>query len=367
MFRPWRWRFGWWILIPLFAVIPTRLPAGAPTKTLDLHSFGYPEPPCDYMFQDSDAYAKRHIEFLDSEHLLVSFPLLQASVCHNQPLSNQDFRSVLLDLSGHQVSSFDWKRTEVFNVQAGPDGDILAITPTGIRVMDKSFRSVQEIFLSTDVFPSSFMAGGLTVELAPSRKGFAAIFGREISAVAKPYATYFADPIPVRQEFEANTSNVAIGDGILASIILQDRTATLSIGQKSFSCVNAAWIVVPIPLHPVCLTDNFRLVELREGGDQTLIADVHSLAPGRNSGFRYELTDASAGRLLLDSHGTRFAISDSWGFGYYRLVGIYDLRTKRQVFRAQFPIDSDVAISPSGTLLAVRDRTRLDIYGVGQQ
>lgn len=355
------------MLISFFAAIPTRLSAGAPTKTIDLHSFGYPEPPCDYMFQDSDAYAKRHIEFLDSEHLLVSFPLLQASVCHNQPLSNQDFRSVVLDLSGHQISSFDWKRTEVFNLQAGPDGDILAITPTGIRVMDKSFRSVQDILLPGDVFQRSFMTMGLAVELAPSRKGFAAIFGREISAVAKPHAAYFGGQIPVREEFEANTFNVAIGDGILAPIILQDRTATLNIEQKSFSCVNAAWIVIPIPMRPVCLTDNFRIVELREGGGQSLIADVHSLAPGRNSGFRYELTDANVGRLLLDSHGARFAISDSRGFGYYRLVGIYDLRIKRQVFRAQFPIDSDVAISPSGTLLAVRDRTRLDIYDVGQQ
>ena len=87
---------------------------------------------------------------------------------------------------------------------------------------------------------------------------------------------------------------------------------------------------------------------------------------GRHSGFRYELTDTNVGRLLLDSHGARFAIGDYRGFGYYRLVGIYDLCAKRQVFRAQFPIDSDMAISPNGNLLAVRERTQLDIYAIGQ-
>jgi hypothetical protein len=358
MFSPWRGRICRWMLIYLLAAIPTRLSGGASTKTIDLHSIGYPEPPCDYMFQDSDAYAKRHIEFLDSGHLLVSFPSLQTSDCHNRQLTNQDFRSVVLDLSGNQISSLDWKRTEVFNLQAGPDGDILAITPTGIRLMDRSFRSIQDI---------SLPAIGLAVELAPSRKGFAAIFGQQISAVAKPHTVYFGGQIPLQEEFQANTSNVAIGDGILASIFVEDRTATLNADQRSFSCVKAAWIVIPTTLRPVCLTDNYRLVELREGGGESLIADVHSLAPGRNSGFRYELTDANVGRLLIDSHGARFGISDSWGFGYYRLVGIYDLRAKRQVFRGQFPIDSDVAISPSGTLLAVRDRTRIDIYDIGQQ
>lgn len=227
MFSPWKGRIGQWLLISLCAAIPTRVSAGSPKKTIDLHSIGYPEPPCDYMFQDSDAYAKRHIEFLDSEHLLVSFPFLQTSVCHDQQLSNQDFRSVVLDLSSNQISSFDWKRTEVFNLQAGPDGDILAITPTGIRLMDKNFRSVQDILLPADGFPRSFMAVGLAVELAPSRNGFAAIFGRQISAVARPHAAYFGGQVPLQEEFQANTFNVAIGDGILAPIIMEERTATL--------------------------------------------------------------------------------------------------------------------------------------------
>ena len=254
MLVPLRMRFAHCILISLFAAIPTHLSAAPPTKTIDLHSIGYPEPPCDYMFQDSDAYAKRHIEFLDSEHLLVSFPFRQTSVCHDQQLSDQNFRSVVLDLSGNQISSFDWKRTEVFNLQAGPDGDILAITPTGIRLMDKSFRSVQDILLPGYAFPRSFMAIGLAVELAPSRKGFAAIFGREISAVAKPHAAYFGGQLPLQEQFQANTFNVAVGDGILASIIVEDRTATLNIDQKAFSCFKAAWIAIPTAMRPVCLT-----------------------------------------------------------------------------------------------------------------
>jgi hypothetical protein len=363
---PLRVRFARWIFVwQLFAAIPVNVAAAGPITAIDLRLVGYPEPPCDYLFQDSDAYEKRHIEFLDSEHLLVSFPFPQARPCPaDLQLSRETFRSVVLDLSGNEMSSFDWNRAEIFNVQAGPDGHILAVTAAGIRVMDKNFRPVQEIPLPSDAFPRAFMPMAIAIELPPSRHGFTVIFGRGFSAVSKGYSVYFGGETPVKEEFQENTNEVAVGDGILAPLTRGNERRTLSINQKSYACAKARWIVIPTTESPICLTSNFQLVEMREGGNQSVIANLRSLAPGRNSGFRYELTDANSGRLLLDSHGARFAITDSSGFGYYRLVAIYDLRLRKQVYRAQFPISSDVAVSPNGNLLAVREKAQLKIHRI---
>jgi hypothetical protein len=79
------------------------------------------------MFQDrDDAYSKRHVEFLDAERLLISFPL-RALPCdkNNQPPAEK-YRSVVIDIAGRPLRSFDWLPGE--NVQIGPDGHIRMIS-----------------------------------------------------------------------------------------------------------------------------------------------------------------------------------------------------------------------------------------------
>ncbi len=64
---------------------------------------------------------------------------------------------------------------------------------------------------------------------------------------------------------------------------------------------------------------------------------------------------------MFFSHGARFPITDSSGLGYYLRVAVVDIGSKRIVFRKQYPIDSDVAISPDGRVLAVRRKTNLTL------
>jgi hypothetical protein len=90
---------------------------------------------------------------------------------------------------------------------------------------------------------------------------------------------------------------------------------------------------------------------------------LHWLAPGWNSGFRWDLASGRA-RVLFFSHGARFPITDTGGFGYYLRVAVVDLASGTIVLRAQYPINSDVAISPDGHLLAVRTKARLTLTGM---
>lgn len=71
-------------------------------RVIDLKAIGYPQPPCDYMFQ-VDSYPKNHLEFLNSERLLVSFPADTSNCDKKDGYSGRNaskYRSVVMDLSG---------------------------------------------------------------------------------------------------------------------------------------------------------------------------------------------------------------------------------------------------------------------------
>ena len=95
-----------------------------------------------------------------------------------------------------------------------------------------------------------------------------------------------------------------------------------------------------------------------------MIADLHAIAPGWNSGFRYLLSNANSQRILFYSHGRRFPVTDAWGFGNYYKVALVELKSKKVIFQQNFPANSDVAISPDGRLIVVREQARLTLYPV---
>jgi hypothetical protein len=325
-------------------------------QEIDLRKIGYPAR-CDYMFQDKDAYAKRHVEFLDDEHLLVSFPL-RALPCdkNNQP-PGEKYRSVLIDTAGRQLHSFDWLPGE--NIQAGPDGHILMTSGWEIRILDSDFSILQRVewISAQDRERVPNWRGGLMV--APSRHGFVVADGYPQNRTA-----YF-EGNPVRQTGVVDSCwPAAVTDGGFGCVDASKEDIDIHLGggerQVHDPLVRTATTaILPDPQTVILLTGKFRLYRIdRSGADQT-IADLHWLAPGWNSGFRWDLATGTAQRILFFSHGARFPITDSSGLGYYLRVGVVDVPSRTIVFRAQYPINSDVAISPDGHLLAVRRGTRL--------
>ncbi|HKF53840.1 MAG TPA: hypothetical protein VKJ45_00290 [Blastocatellia bacterium] len=336
-------KFALWCVFlsaPAFAAAPT---------IIDLRPLGYPN--CDYLFQAQDAYAERHVEFLDSQHLIVKFPVSQESICTGTAV-HTSFRSVVVDLSGRARDSKQWDRPAVTNVQAGPDGRILEIAPGRVTILDASFEPLQTINLSATDFPNL-----ASIEVSPARHGFAVIDSRFIGRGFYGFSAYFDGPIPVHQSITQNTDEVIVGDGALIPF-----SRSIEVGSKHFECPKGVWIALPADLNPVCLTSDFQLVQLTEGGGQAVIANVRDLAPGWNSGLRYLLTGSQ--RILLDSHGVRFPLTDTSGIGYYRKVAIWDLRSQKEVFRRQFSINSDVAISPDGNVLAVQEKSKITLYPI---
>ncbi|SPF41294.1 exported hypothetical protein [Candidatus Sulfotelmatobacter kueseliae] len=335
--------------------------SGRSQRQIDLEKIGYPaQAHCDYMFQDKDAYAKRHVEFLDSEHLLVSFPL-RSSPCdkYGQPTANK-FRSVIIDTTGTPLHSFDWSPRE--DVQAGPDGHILMSSGWEICLLDADFSTLQRIEWPKGQGPQSKMTTwtGRLIN-APSRRGFVAT-----DAYAPNHTAYF-EGTPARQTASVDTCwSLAVTDGGFACLdrSKQQLDIHLSDGERSVRAPalgKAAALLLPDPQTVLILTDKHRLDQVDPSGADQEIADLHWLVPGWNSGFRWDLASGAARRVLFFSHGARFPITDSSGFGYYLRVAVVDIGSKSIVFRKQYPIDSDVAISPDGRTLAVRRKADLTL------
>jgi len=331
----------------------------SPQSVIDLSKLGYPQPPCDYMFQDKDAYAKRHIEFLDSQRLMVSFPV-SSQPCDkgNSPLP-QRFRSVILATSGETLNSFEWNLGE--NVQAGPDGDILLSTGKEIHILDPAFTVVQVIPWVRDDDSAWKLTRHWTgsVVVAPSRHGFLVQDGYPQYRVA-----YF-EGNPAKQVLAADScpGGVAVADGGFAcgQILAGSRRIAIRVGSNEWHVddpllQHAGLLVLATPETLLVLADKFQLYQVTSASENEKVADLHWLAPGWNSGFRYELASAAARRILFFSHGARFPISDTNGFGKYLRVAVVDLTSKKIIFRRQYAIDTDVAVSPDGHLLAVREK-----------
>lgn len=302
---------------------------------IDLKAIGYPESPCDYMFQ-VNSYAKTHVEFLDSERLLVSFPA-HTSACdekHGYPLNQfpRAFRSVVMDTTGKVLHSLEWNSEE--NVQAGPGGHILLLTGKDIRILDADFSFLQNI---QGIRPLPIRAPAMD----PSRRGFVLQYGYPIYRVA-----YF-EGNPARQTQEAeDCDRVVVVDG--GFVCLDDSE------PQGFA--------PHVSKDPSQLT--LRMIHSIATREATEIPDKHWLLPGWPAWHsRFAMSpSASAQRVLYFSTGCLFPISDTNGFGYYFRVAVVDFEENRTIFRKQYDIGSDVAISPDGKWLAVREKTRLTIH-----
>jgi len=323
-----------------------------------LQKIGYPAG-CDYMFQDKDAYDKRHIEFLDSDRLLVSFPLRSAPCDKNNQPSPEKYRSVIIDTAGRQLHSFDWSPGE--NVQAGPDGHILMTSGWEIRILDSDFSVLQRIewVQGEDPQRKQMQHWAWYLVTTPSRHGF--VVGERYPQ----YRTAYFEGNPARQTAEVDSCwPAAVTDGGFACVEIGKEQLDIHLGnseRKMHDPLLRKGAILPDPQTALVLTDKLRLYLLNASGPAQKIADLHWLGPGWNSGFRWDLTSGTARRILFFSHGGRFPISDTSGFGYYLRVAVVDVPSGTVVFRAQYPIDSDVAISPDGHLLAVRTKTLLTL------
>ncbi len=329
-------------------------------QEIDLQKIGYPAR-CDYMFQDKDAYAKRHIEFLDSDRLLVSFPL-RSSACdkNNQPPAEK-YRSVLIDKAGRLLQSADWLPGE--DVQAGPDGHILMTSGREIRILDADFTVLQRVEWARGEDPQRKLMQHWAWYLmtAPSRHGF---------LVGENYPQYRAayfEGNPARQTVAVDSCwPAAVTDGGVACLEGAKEQLDIYLGNNERKMHDpllrkAQAAILPNPQTVLILTDKYQLYLLGPSGSKQEVADLHWLVPGWNSGFRWDLTSGTARRILFFSHGARFPITDTSGFGYYLRIAVVDVPSRTIVFREQYPIDSDVAISPDGHLLAVRTKTSLTL------
>lgn len=278
-----------------------------------------------------------------------------------------DFRSVVVDISGKLLASQDWSRPQVADVVAGPDGRILELVPSEIRLLDDSFHPAQEISLPGKDFPAIMSPSPWAIQLSPSRHGFAAVYPGVIGRGFSGLSIYFAGPQLFHEVMSLNTDRVIVGDSAMVPANGQRGfvadTRSVKLDNKNYSCASGYWIAIPQPDRPVCLTSDYHLVALIAGGGQRLIADVHNLARGLwRSGFSYLATYKDAHRILLDSFGVRFPITDSWGFGSYRNVAVYDLNSGQQLFRIGPRFNSYLAISPDGSHLAVQKKSTVRIY-----
>ena len=347
------------LLLALTPGMQSQSPQPSP-REIDLEKIGYPAR-CDYLFQDKDAYEKRHVEFLDSERLLISFPL-HTSACdkNNQPPAEK-YRSVIIDTAGRLLHSFDWLPGE--NVQAGPDGHLLMSSGREIRILDSDFSILQRIAWE-DPERKQMQQNAWRLIIAPSRHGFA------VEDRYPPFPIAYFEGNPATQTVASDSCwPAAVTDGGFACADngKEQLDIHLSNGERNLHdrllrTTGAA--VLPDPQTVLLLTDKRRLYLLTPSGAEKKIAELRWLVPGLNSGnsgFRWDLASGPAQRVLFYSHGVRVPITDTSGVGYYLRVAVVDVASKAIVFRAQYPIDSDVAISPDGHLLAVRTNARLTL------
>lgn len=324
-----------WIAILTFsmlALIPRAQEPKSVQRVIDLKAIGYPQPPCDYMFQ-VDYYHKTHIEFLDSERLLVSFPA-DITSCDKQSAysgrSASTYRTVVMNMSGKVLHSLDWKAGD--NVQAGPDGHIILLTGNDIHILDSDFSLIQNI-------PALRPRSIWELKLSPARHGFAILDHYPGNQVV-----YF-EGTPARKTQDVDDCNfIAVVDG---GFLCRDTsqpgqfTAHVSQGEPQL---------------------NQQMTNTIARGVTNETPDKRWLIPGWPAWISRIATFTSAsGRILYFCKGARFPVTDTSGFGYFLRVVVVDVLEKRTIFRKQYDINSDVALSPDGRWFAVREQTRLTL------
>lgn len=292
-------------------------------KSIDLRPIGYPRPPCDYLFPE-DGYSKNRVEFLDSERMLVSFPLDTAG-CEKDGRLGQKFRSVVIDRSGKVLHSFDWQRGE--NIQAGPDGHLLFSTEKEIRVLDSDFSVLQ-------IIPER-LGWSMDLIVDPARRGFAIR-----TRTALSWVIYFSGS-PAKQSQQANLCNVIVVEG---GFVCWDRA------QPSLSTVH----VNPGAPQPELRDIDTVLLPGLDGNP-----DRKWVAPGRPAELSRYGRSSSSGRLMYFGVVTLLPFTDSTGLGNFLRVIVVDTSSGRTILRKHYDRDADVALSPDGKWFAVREGTKV--------
>jgi len=329
------------------------------SQTINLKQVGYQNLACEVNWKGEDDYPKRLIEFLDDKHLLIHFAT--SEVCNAPPSqAEKHFHSTVIDLSGHLVHTYEWEPGD--DVIAGPDGKVLVVRLDAVRVVDLNFQSIQTISWQQQDFPGVPHANVrlFRVLLTPSRHGFA--------IVERNHAVLFTGP-PYKETSSTNYSAAAVGDhGFLT-------WSGFDPGPPVLHVEGVEW---PTPAHPALqpflvrgegqvlgLDHKFNLYRIDQRGGEALVVSLSSLAPGMwNSEFRCDQALPDASRVLFISHGARIAFTDTSGIWFYFRTAVLDLRTNKLVFRYNGHFGDDVALSPDGHLVAVREEDRLSLYSV---
>jgi hypothetical protein len=329
------------------------------SQTINLKQIGYQHVACEINWKGADDYPKRRIEFLDDEHLLIHF--VTSEVCNAPPSQVENyFHSAVIDLAGHLAHTYDWQPGD--DVIAGPDGKVLVVRFDAVRVVDLNFQSVQTIPWQQQGFPGvpHPRARLFRVLLTPSRHGFA-IFDRN-------HAALFTGP-PYKETSSTNYSAIAVGDhGFLT-------WSGIDPGPPVLHVEGVPWLT---PAHPALwsffvtgdgtvlgLDHKYNLYRIDQRGGEALVVGLSSLAPGMwNSEFRFDQALPDAGRVLFLSLGARIAFTDTSGMWFYFRTAVLDLTTNKLVFRYNGHVGDDVALSPDGHLVAVREEDGLNLYSV---
>lgn len=326
---------------------------------VDLRGIGYPQEAC-----ENDG--KAQIEFLDSAQLLVSFPLYSPTCDGPTRLELQKRRAAVIGASGKILHILDLEPGQV--VRAGPEGHILFLTEKELRILDSDFAAIQTLLWPKEADPAQIPHGTWTaatnIELAPSRQGFA------IHGPYPKYGVVYFEGNPVKRTADTDSCSPDFvvtdgGFGCLESststrLVVHIRNDDWHLEDPLFQ--KREWVALPAPNRVLLLTNKFELSRFIREGNAEKVADLRWLAPGLGyPRTGYALTSSVAHRILVSNSGSRLPLNDSSGVGYYHRIVVLDYSSGQIIFRKQYGLDSDLAISPDGHLLAVREKNRLSL------
>jgi len=350
------------LLLSFFVAVCT-LPAQEATpgsRTIDLTNIGYPFGVC--KFPDA------RIEFLDPGRLLVSFPLHSSSCLTPGPFQTQQRHAVVLDAAGKLLHAMDLQPSQF--VIAGPNGHILLPSANGLSILGDDFSAIQMLPWpkEAEIDPKSYWTlVGKNISLTPSRGGFV------IQGFYPKYLAAYFEGNPLKQVIATaacSPSVEAVTDGGFACIELSPKSkiavhlvnASWQLEDARFGAGDWKWAALPTPDTALLLTSKFKLFELQRGGNRRELADLHWLAPGLwNSALTYTVTSRDTHRVLVTSWGCWFPLNDTTGIGYYERILVLDYLTGAVIWKKKYSIGSDIAISPDGHSLAVREKNRLEL------
>ena len=332
-----------------------------PLRTLNLEQLGYQHLTCEvYWWKGEDGYPKQLIEFLDNTHLVVHFATPDVCIGPAIPWQKRGLRSVVIDLSGHVVHTYDWEPGE--DVIAGPDAHILIVRVGAVEVVDFDFQPIQTIPYQQQGFAGASHPDVrlFRVVMTPSRHGFA--------IVDRGYAILLTGPV-YEQKVSTTDSVAAVTDDGFVGF------SGFNPGPPNLHVDGVQWVS---PTHPqlssfivvgenklLGLDHKFNLYRFDPHGTESLVARLGSLAPGMwNSGFHFAQALPETRRVLFASEGVRIAFTDSSGFWTYFRTALLDLKSNEIMFRYNGHFGGDVSISPDGHTVAARHEGRLTLYSV---